>query len=96
MISGTKMTMEAPKLSGFTRDARRYEVSASAAAQDSTKPDVIELKGMRAMLEMQDKSTCIWWRTNGLFDRKAGMLTLNRDIVLTSPSGFRGAISPRR
>ena len=39
VVSGTKITMEQPRLSGFTNDARAYEFTADAAAQDITKPD---------------------------------------------------------
>ena len=39
MISGTKLTMQAPKLSGYTRDGRWYELIADSAAQDITKPE---------------------------------------------------------
>src|SRR5437016_5027355 len=37
VVSGTKITMEAPRLAGYTRDNRAYELSARAAAQDITK-----------------------------------------------------------
>src|SRR5689334_12303805 len=33
-VSGTKITMENPRLSGFRKDARPYEVTAVAALQD--------------------------------------------------------------
>lgn len=88
-ISGTKVTMVAPKLSGYTKDSRWYEFSASAAAQDLTKPDEIELKGVRAMLDLEDKSKLMMVADGGMFDRKAGLLTLTRNIVLTTTSGFR-------
>src|SRR4051812_40173965 len=42
-VSGTKITMSAPKLTGYTRDDRWYELTASSAAQDITKPDLVEL-----------------------------------------------------
>ena len=38
VVSGTKITMEAPKLTGFTRDNRAYNLTAEAAAQDFTNP----------------------------------------------------------
>ena len=44
VVSGTKITMEQPRLSGFTNDARAYEMTADAAAQDLTKPDIVELQ----------------------------------------------------
>src|SRR5271169_2657711 len=56
VVSGTKITMERPHLSGFTRDQRAYEFTADAAAQDLTKPDIVELHNIHAKVEMQDKT----------------------------------------
>jgi lipopolysaccharide export system protein LptC len=88
VISGTKITMQAPKLSGYTRDRRWYELTARAAAQDITKPDVIELQEVRAKIEAQDKSTMTLSALDGAFSRKAGVLNLNRDVVLKSSGGY--------
>lgn len=88
VISGTKVTMQAPKLSGYTRDGRWYELIAQAAAQDLTKPDLVELQGVRAKIETEDKSVMDMRAADGIFDRKSGLLTLGRDIVLVSSSGF--------
>jgi len=49
-LSGTKIVMELPRLSGFTSDSRPYELTARAAAQDLTKPDILELKDIDAGL----------------------------------------------
>ena len=57
MIKGTKITMEAPKLSGYTREQRWYEMTRKGATQDVTKPDLIELSEIRAKIETQDKTT---------------------------------------
>src|SRR5581483_11468480 len=54
VVSGTKITMEQPRVTGFTRDARAYELTAEAASQDVTKPDIIELKNIHARVQMQD------------------------------------------
>jgi lipopolysaccharide export system protein LptC len=93
VVSGTKITMEQPKLAGFTRDARAYELTADAAAQDLTKPDIIELKHIHAKVEMQDKSTVTMTAATGVYDSKADTVKLDRDIVLTSTSGYRGRLS---
>lgn len=87
-ISGTKMTMTEPKLSGFTRDQRHYELTANAAAQDAVNIDVVNLDEPRATLEMSDRSMVMMRASAGIFDRKAGLLQLRRDIVLTSTSGY--------
>jgi lipopolysaccharide export system protein LptC len=93
VVSGTKITMEQPKLAGFTRDARAYELTAEAAAQDLTKPDIIELKRIHAKVEMQDKSTVIMTAATGVYDSKANTVKLDRDIILTSSTGYRGRLS---
>jgi lipopolysaccharide export system protein LptC len=88
VISGTKVTMQAPKLSGYTRDGRWYELNALAAAQDLTKPDLVELQDVRAKIQAEDKSVLNMRAADGIFDRKSGTLRLGRDIVLLSTSGF--------
>lgn len=84
VVSGSKITMEAPKLAGFTKDARAYELSARSAAQDLTNPDVIELRDIRATIESQDKSAINLTAVDGLYNRKSGMLKLAKDVLLTS------------
>src|SRR5262249_24832089 len=50
IVSGTKITMEALKLAGFTRDNRAYNITAEAAAQDFTDPTVLELTGIHGKI----------------------------------------------
>jgi lipopolysaccharide export system protein LptC len=90
IVSGTKIKMENPKLSGFTRDKRRYDVTAGDASQDLTRPGVIELHDISALLEMQEKTTMKLVAQDGLFDSKQEKLTLTRDIVVTSSKGDEG------
>ena len=93
VVSGTKITMEHPRLSGFTGDARGYELSADAAKQDLTKPDLIELRNIRAKVQMQDKSTVELSATAGIYDSKGETLKLDQNIVLSSSTGYRGRLS---
>jgi len=93
VISGSKITMEQPRLSGFTRDARAYEVVADAAAQDLAKPDIIELHNIHAKVQMQDKSTVQMSAVRGIYDSKGETLKLDRDIFLSSSTGYEGRLS---
>jgi lipopolysaccharide export system protein LptC len=93
VVSGTKITMEAPRLAGYTRDSRAYEVSARAAAQDITKPDMVELREIRAKIDMQDKSVMEMVAATGVYNSKSEMLTLGQNIVLSSSTGFQGKLS---
>jgi lipopolysaccharide export system protein LptC len=93
VVSGTKITMEQPRLSGFTHDARAYELSADAAAQDLTKPDIVELHNIRAKVQMQDKSTMEMTAVVGLYNSKVETLKLDQNILLTSSTGYQGRLS---
>jgi lipopolysaccharide export system protein LptC len=93
VVSGTKVTMEQPRLSGFTSDARAYELTADTAAQDMTKPDIVELRNIRAKVEMQDKSSMEMTAVSGIYDAKGETLRLDRDILLNSSSGYKGRLS---
>jgi lipopolysaccharide export system protein LptC len=88
VISGSTITMEAPKLSGYTRDQRWYELNAKSAAQDITKPDVVELAEVQAKIETADKSTLLLSAHHGLYNRKTSILSLTRNVVLKSSAGF--------
>jgi lipopolysaccharide export system protein LptC len=92
VISGTKITMEAPRVAGFTSDSRAYELSANAAAQDFTRPEVLELEGIHAKVEMQDKSVMVLSAKDGLYNTKSELLTLGQEIKLTS-SSFEGELT---
>jgi lipopolysaccharide export system protein LptC len=93
VVSGTKVTMEAPRLTGFTHDARAYELTADTAAQDMTKPDIVELRNIRARVEMQDKSSMELTARSGIYDSKGETLRLEQNILLNSSSGYQGRLS---
>jgi lipopolysaccharide export system protein LptC len=93
VIHGTKITMQGPRLAGFTIDSRAYEFSADAAAQDITKPNQVELQQLHAKMEMQDKSTVQMSATTGVYDVKTEMLTLHDNIEMVSSTGYEGHLS---
>jgi lipopolysaccharide export system protein LptC len=86
VVSGTKITMQAPRLVGYTRDNRPYSLTARAAAQDITNPNVLELQDIRATMETQDKGAFKLHANSGIYDSKSDKLTLRQDIVITSDS----------
>lgn len=82
-VQGTKVTMDHPKLSGFRKDDRRYEVTAEAAFQDVRKPFVIELQTLRGQAAMDDKGGLAHLEAaSGVFDTQKELLELKRDIRL--------------
>ncbi len=93
VVSGTKITMEQPHMSGFTPDQRPYEVWAKTAVQDVTDPDHIELKTLRAKVLMEDQSTVTLDALNGLMDTKQQQLDLHDHIFLQTSTGYEAHLS---
>jgi lipopolysaccharide export system protein LptC len=92
-LSGTKIVMELPRMNGFTTDARPYELTARAAAQDLTKPDILELKDISAQVELKDGQHVTIKSLTGVYDTKGEMLRLNDHITVNSSSGYEGHLS---
>jgi len=93
VVSGTKIMMQQPRIAGFTRDNRRYDLTAQAAGQDVTKPDMVELQGIHATMEMQDNAAFDMTARNGIYNSKTELLTLSNNIVVTSTNGYEAQLS---
>ncbi|TMJ33281.1 MAG: hypothetical protein E6G96_05025 [Alphaproteobacteria bacterium] len=85
--------MQSPRLSGFTNENRRYDLTAQAAGQDLAKPDFVELQGIRATMELQDDASVETTARNGLYNTKTELLTLSKDIVVKSTNGYEAFLS---
>jgi lipopolysaccharide export system protein LptC len=93
VVSGTKITMESPHLSGYSTDRRPYEMWAKTATQDLTDPDHVDLKTLRAKVLMEDQTTVTLDARNGLFDSKQQLLDLHKDIFLQSSTGYEARLT---
>jgi len=92
-ISGSKITMQLPRLEGYTRDARPYQLTAQTAAQDLLKPDNVEMSQIHTKMEMGDKAVVEMTAAGGLYHSKADQLVLRENIVVTSTSGYEGHLT---
>ncbi len=87
-VNGTNVTMESPKLTGFKNDNRPYEVTASAATQDVRKPNLVELKDLRARIVTDDKGSVARLEAAiGVLDTQKEQMNLRRDVRVRTDSG---------
>jgi lipopolysaccharide export system protein LptC len=93
VISGTTITMASPRVAGFTKDMRAYDLSARAASQDITKPNLLSLQDLRAKVALQDNAEVEMTAVAGVYDRGTEKLTLNDKIVLTSSTGYEARLT---
>lgn len=92
VVSGSKITMETPHMSGYTPDQRPYEVWAKTAVQDVTDPDHVQLNTLNAKVLMQDQSTTTLEAQTGLFDTKQQQLDLRKDVHVRTSTGYEAKL----
>jgi lipopolysaccharide export system protein LptC len=93
VVTGTKITMESPHMSGFTPDQRPYELWAKTATQDITDPDHVDLADLRAKVLMEDQSLLFLDARTGRFDNKQQQLDLHKDIFLRTSTGYEARLN---
>ncbi len=93
VVTGTKITMESPHMSGFTTDQRPYELWAKTATQDITDPDHVDLNDLRSKVLMEDQSLLFLDARTGRFDNKQQQLDLHKDIFLRTSTGYEARLN---
>jgi lipopolysaccharide export system protein LptC len=91
-MQGSKITMEAPRIAGVTRDSRAYELTAETAVQDIAKPDVVELQNLRAKMELQDADVVVITAKSGIYNTKGDSIVLREHVVVTSANGYNAKL----
>lgn len=87
-LSGTRITMDLPRLSGFRNDGRPYQVTAKSAAQDIRTPGIVDLSDLQADIGMADKSRAHVTAQNGRYDSGRELLNLNTAVELKADNGY--------
>lgn len=85
-LDGTRITMEQPRLSGYRRDGRPYEVTAASGVQDIRQPNVIELNNLDARIGMADQSTVHVVSPAGVYDSLREFMDFKSAVKIKSAS----------
>ncbi|MGZ8329706.1 MAG: LPS export ABC transporter periplasmic protein LptC [Rhodoplanes sp.] len=92
VVSGTKIAMELPRLTGFTSDSLPYELTARVASQDLANPGVIELTDLRAQLQTKDQGIVEITAATGVYNIKSDLLRLVDNILVQSTTGYEARL----
>ena len=95
-ISGSKITMASPKLSGFKKDQKSYEVTADEAIQDIKLPSVVELNRLTARMEQDKNSFARLTSDWGRFDQTAERLDLKGNVKVRTDNGYEAEMLSAR
>jgi lipopolysaccharide export system protein LptC len=85
VVSGTKVVMRQPRLTGYTKDERPYTLTARSAAKDLTNPDAIEMEDIRTTIQMPDRRDVVVTAREGVYEAKAEAIRLTNGVVVKSP-----------
>ena len=91
-MSGSKVTMEAPRLTGYTNDNRFYRVSATRAEHDITQSHIVALSAIDAEMQMEGGGVARVVSSAGVLDTKTGRVELNQDVAVTTTDGQSGRL----
>ena len=91
-VQGSKITMELPKIAGFTRDSRAYEMTAETAIQDIATPDVVDLKNLRATVELPGPNLVQISAVSGVYNTKTEQLVMRDQVTFATAHGYRGKL----
>jgi lipopolysaccharide export system protein LptC len=92
-IKDNKLVMDAPKLSGFTKDGRGYNITANSAAQDLSNTNMIDLEGIKANFALTNDGSTELTAVKGLYDAKADTVQLTDGVTIQSTAGYQGKLS---
>jgi lipopolysaccharide export system protein LptC len=92
VVSGNKIAMEHPRLTGYTTDSLPYELTARVASQDLAKPGMIELTDLRAQLQTKDQGLLEITAKTGFYDVKADLLWLSDNILAHTTTGYEARL----
>jgi lipopolysaccharide export system protein LptC len=87
-VSGDRLTMDLPRLTGFNKRHEAYNVTAKTASQKLTAPGLIDLNDLEAIISMPDNGKATLKAASGKFDSNAELLQLHENVTVTSTRGY--------
>jgi lipopolysaccharide export system protein LptC len=87
-LKGSRITIETPKLVGYRKDGRPYEVRAKLGVQDIASPDVFELEGLEVRVENSDDNAIMLSAEKGVYDAKLDHADMSGAVSIRDDKNF--------
>jgi lipopolysaccharide export system protein LptC len=92
-LSGTKITMDAPKLRGYRAGSRPYEMTAASASQDALKPNLVELNEIRGQVTLENNALAHIEATTGVYNSQTEKLELAGRVNVRTDTGYNAHLT---
>ena len=79
-FKGTRITLESPRLVGYQKNGRSYELVARVGVQDLTTPDILELEGLEAKLDVDGGQPVLLTSATAVYDSKQDRANLSNGV----------------
>jgi lipopolysaccharide export system protein LptC len=87
-LSGTEVTMENPRMTGYRKDNTPYEVTALTAKQDIRRPNTLTMNEMKAVSRASDQGTVTLTSKTAVFETQKEQLQLREGVIVVTDSGY--------
>ncbi len=86
-VAGASITMENPKLTGFSKSSRPYEILATRAEQSLQEPNRVTLSELDAKIETGSSGMTRLTAPRGRFETQKQQLFLDENVTIRSDKG---------
>lgn len=87
-LQGTRIVIETPKLVGYRKDGRPYEVRARVGVQDITTPDVFDLEGLDVRIETKNNSAVTLTAPKAVYSTKTDRAEMSGGVDISDGKNF--------
>lgn len=87
-LKGTRIVIESPKLVGYRKDGRPYEVRARVGVQDISTPDVFELEGLDVRVETRGSSAVTLTAAKGVYKARNDRADMSGGVTIRDDKSF--------
>ena len=92
VVTGRKVAMEQPRLTGYTKDSLPYELTARLASQDLAQPGILELNDLKANVQTKAQGKIEISANTGVYMIKADQLQLIDNILVLTNNGYEARL----
>jgi lipopolysaccharide export system protein LptC len=87
-LKGSRITIESPKLVGYRKDGRPYELRAKVGSQDMSTPDVFDLEELEVRMENSNDSNVNLTSAKGVYNTKRDHADLSEGVRIFDEKRF--------
>ncbi|QGM97880.1 LPS export ABC transporter periplasmic protein LptC [Methylocystis parvus] len=87
-LKGTRIVIETPKLVGYRKDGKPYEIRAKVGVQDISTPDVFDLDGLDVRVETEGANPIVLTAAKANYSTKNDKATLSGGVSVSDGKNF--------